>query len=257
MFRQAVVLAAIISLAGVALGYCQDKPQGPESHEGQEAAAVSSPYVLSPDDARETARLNDVCRGLLNSHECAQAVERAQLPRYPRLAVREKGRLRLTLKTGRTVLLKDTPGVTGVAYSFRDYLRDLGYFLVHVQLFEGDGYLMINDRTGRRYSIHDLPMVSPDRTRLATLSLDLEAGYNPNAIQIWRLTPAAMSLEWSLSPQDWGPAGGKWLDNATLSLVRQIPQGEYRHTFRQEPLLVKKGAAGWKLEPPGSHGPPQ
>jgi hypothetical protein len=248
MQSKMLIFFLLISLAGLVAGYSQDQKPGPESSPAPQikAAATSSPYVLPPDDQRETARLNDLCQGLLNSYECAQAIERAQLPRYPRQTARDQDRLKLTLKNGKTVILKNTPGVSGVSYSFRDYLPDLGYFLVHVQLWEGDAYLMVNDRTGQRRFIHDLPIISPDKTRLVTISMDLEAQYNPNAIQVWRLTPGKMVREWSRDIKGWGPAGGAWLDNDTISLIKKIPKGDYSG-YVDVPLLLKKGPDGWKL----------
>lgn len=250
ILTRSLIIAVLLSLAPPP-GYSQDKT--PETAPGQnlESPAEGSPYVLPPGDPRETARLNDVCRGLFNSYECAQAVERSQLPHYPREVVRQDGSLRLHLRTGKTVTFKDSPEV---AYSFRDYLAGLGYFLLHFQLLEGDGYLVVNDRTGRKYPIHDLPLFSPDRRRLATLSMDLEAGFNPNALQIWRLTIRSMTLEWSLKPKEWGPSEGIWLDNQTLKVVQKIPQGEYRDSYRQRTILIKKTAAGWKLQPQAATG---
>jgi hypothetical protein len=258
---QTLIITMLISLAGVLPGYPQNNPGPPGSAQGQEAAPVFSPYVFPPDDHRETARLNDICRGLENSYDCAQAVERAQLPKYPRQVVRQKGELRLTLKTGKTVVLKDSEEKVGetvskfIFYSFREHLKNIGYFLVHTQFWEGDGYLMINDRTGRQYRIHDLPILSPDQQRLATISFSV--AYNPSDIQIWRLTPVSMTLEWSLEPEDWRPSGGVWLDNDTLTLVKQFPIMDFYKdlTFRQEAAVLQKGPSGWNLEQPAPRQP--
>jgi hypothetical protein len=249
MKRKILTFFLSVTLAGLSAANSQDRTDAATTGTGQEktVATDSSPYVLPPDDRRETARLNDLCRGLLNSYECAQAIERAQLPRHPQHAARQPGRLTLTLKTGKTVVLKDTQGVSGLHYSFRDYLKDLGYFLVHAQAWEGDAYLMVNDRTGKRQFIHDLPIISPNKARLVTISMDLEAQYNPNAIQVWRLAPAGMVREWSLAPKGWGPAGGAWLDNHTITLVKKVPLDGFHTQYRDVPLVLKKSPGGWQL----------
>jgi len=258
---QVLIMAALLSIDGVLPGYPQDKTGPQEIAQGEKTGAGFSPYVLPPDDHRATARLNDICQGLENSYDCAQAVERAQLPKYPRQVARQKGELRLTLKTGKTVVLKDSGDEVGkgvatvIFYSFRDYLKDIGYFLVHTAFWEGDGYLMINDHTGYQYRIHDLPILSPDRKRLATISFSV--AYNPSDIQIWQLTPVAMTLEWTLDPEDWRPSGGVWLDSSTLILVKQFPIPDFYKglTFRKEPAVLKKGPSGWKLEQPAATEP--
>jgi hypothetical protein len=250
MKKKIIGLLALMSLLALAPVNAQEKGAGPEGQKvksGKEAGERPSPFVLPPDDQRETARLSDHCRGLENSFDCARAIERAQLPRYAQDVTRQDGNLKLTLKTGKTLVLKDTPGVSGMSYSFRDYLPNLGYFLVHVQLWEGEGYMLVNDRTGKKYHLDDLPIISPDRTRLVTLSYDLDARYNPNAIKVWRLSPEKLVLEYSLEPKDWGPAGGAWLDHQTVSLTKKIPMGEYHQDFRQVPMLLKKTPTGWQL----------
>ena len=249
MKSKTLIFFLLFSLVALAAGYSQDHKAGTESGPAAQVkgAAAFSPYVLPPDDQRETARLNDLCQGLLNSYECAQAIERAQLPRYPRQATRDRDRLKLTLKNGKAVVLKNTAGVSGVSYSFRDYLQGLGYFLVHVQLCEGDAYLMVNDQTGQRQFIHDLPIISPDKTRLVTISMDLEAQYNPNAIQIWRLAPGKMVREWSREIKGWGPAGGAWLDHHTITLMKKVPLHAFPTQYRDVPMLLKKGPDGWKM----------
>lgn len=218
-----------------------------EAAAGSAKAGAASPYVLPPDDRRETARLNDCCVGLENSYHCAQAVEKVQLPKYRQWAAREPGRLKLTLKSGEMVILQDSEGEAGVHYSFRDYLQGLGYFLIHAQLWEGVAYVMVNDRTGTRYFLHDLPILAPNRQRLATLSMDLLAQYNPNAIQVWRISPADMTLEWSVELSDWGPAQGRWADNDTLNLVANSPLDVLRTKFRRTPMILRKTPDGWKL----------
>ena len=151
--------------------------------------------------------LDRVCRNIQNSPVCAQAVEKTQLPRYPQQVSRKGKILRLTLKTGKVVELKDVTTDPKkqdeqvdkiVHYSFREYFRDLGYFLVHVHYWEGADYLMVNDQNGQRYRLPDLFLLSPDRQRLATLLMS--EAYIPTSIQIWRITPEKMTREWSLEP---------------------------------------------------------
>ena len=209
-----------------------------------------SPYLPAPGDRRETVQLNHACKNIQNSYECAQAVEKKQLPRYPQLVSRQGGTLRLALKSGGGVELKDVAAndEKDTYYSFREFFPDLGYYLVHVQYFEGDAYLMVNHQTGERFTLHDLFLLSPDRKRLATLSLDLEAGYNPNGVQIWGITPEKMTLEWNYESKEWGPSHGAWKDNDTLIFSKTALDKQY-NLVRRGALMVRKDPTGWRLSP--------
>ena len=209
-------------------------------------------YTPAPGDPRLTAELNRACKNIQNSHECAQAVEKAQLPRYLHQVSRQGKILRLTLKTGKVVELKDVDIDAKkhydqvdkiVCYNFREYLRDLGYFLIHVQFWEGGEYLMVNDQNGQLYHLPDLFLLSPDRQRLATLLMS--EAYVPTSIKIWRITPEKMTQEYSLEPEDWGPKDGAWQDNDTLTFTKT----SYDLTQRQK-MMLRREAAGWKLLPP-------
>jgi hypothetical protein len=202
------------------------------------------PYLPAPGDHRETVQLNRACRNIQNYYECAQAVEKMQLPLYPQLVNRQGGTLRLTLKSGKVAELKDVniegQELNSVHYSFREFLQDLGYYLVQEDLYEGGAYLMVNYQNGNRHRLHDLFLLSPDRQRLATV-LMCEA-HNPNAIQIWRISPEKMTLEWSLDPKDWGPTDGAWQNNDTLTFAKTNYNG-----VRLEMMLVRKDQTGWRL----------
>jgi hypothetical protein len=243
MYRRIIWLAVAVLLICGPFAWAQEiKPPvaaKPTETRGQEF----SPYLPAPGDRRETVQLNRACRNIQNSQECAQAVEKVQLPRYPQLVSRQGGTLRLNLKNGKVVELKDVNSDDVqeiVFYSFREFLPDLGYYLVHEQPYEGDAYLMINYQDGKRYRLHDLFLLSPDRQRLATV-LMCEA-HNPTAIQIWRISPEKMTLEWSLEPQDWGPTDGAWQNNDTLTFAKTNYDG-----VRLEKMMVRKDQTGWQL----------
>lgn len=244
MYRRIIWLAVAVLLICGPFAWAQDlKPlvtAKPTETSGQEF----HPYLPAPGDRRETVQLNRACRNIQNSYECAQAVEKTQLPRYPQLVSRQGGTLRLTLKSGKVVELKDV-NIDGqelktVLYSFREFLPDLGYYLVQEDFYEGGGYLMVNYQNGKRYSLHDLFLLSPDRKRLATV-LNSEA-HNPTAIQIWNISPEKMTLEWSLEPKVWGPTDGAWQNNDTLTFAKTNDNGT-----RLETMMVRKDQTGWRL----------
>ena len=123
-----------------------------------------------------------------------------------RLALRSRDRL---------VVLEDDCSVSesAIRYLFEYHLSGPGYFQVGVSLHEGRETLLVNDRTGERTWLKAPPLISPDHKRFVTMSMDLEASYNPNEIQIWRLEPAGPVLEYSANfGEQWGPSDPVWKD---------------------------------------------
>lgn len=177
--------------------------------------------------------LDDLCEGLYkNSHECAEEIERYQLrrPENARRVTRSGARLRLRLADGRWLSVEDdTPDdeVLSVVHHFREYLPEIGYFVLHRQFYEGHDYLLVEDSTGRRYELHAVPVVSPDGRRLVTASDGFTGGYVPNVVKIWRLRDGHIELEQAIAPRGWGPSHPEWIDDRTIRLRKNhLPVGE-------------------------------
>jgi len=187
-----------------------------------------------------------------NDRFAGRCVEAYQLKRYPKVR-RNGNRLMIGLADGQHVVLTDNVADSGdsVAYSF--YGAFLGNFLVLVHLYEGSEYLAIHGRSGKKYFVHGWPVVSPDQRRFVTTSLDITSGYNANAVQVWRVDPDQLVLEWSLEPgANWGPSDAWWLGNDVVQFMRNEHEevnGEVRDINRyvQHPLTLKRAGQSWKL----------
>ena len=78
-------------------------------------------------------------------------------------------------------------------------------------------------RTGNQTDVYSAPVVSPSGQRFATAGLDLVAGYGPNGVQVWAVTPHGPRLEWTLSGgESWGADGVFWLSDDALEFTRHI-----------------------------------
>jgi hypothetical protein len=196
-------------------------------------------------------KLDDLCAGSDNSLECAQEIERYQLqrPENARLVKRVRGELRLKLANGRWLAVEDQKvsdeEASVVKHSFRDYLP-IGYFLLHRQFYEGVGYLMIEGKTGARFDLHDIPLISPDKRRLVTASDGVTGGYSPNAVRIWRLSQKGMELEQTLEPEDWGPSDPTWVDSQTIRVTKRYPKAEETAPEGVSVIVYRDGK--WQME---------
>lgn len=199
------------------------------------------------------AALRSVCDTLTNSFECARAIEERQLSRAADVA-RRGDTLRLVLAGGDTARLVDEGEQADVRrYSYQDRWTDPGYFLLQLQFYEGSAYLLIDDSTGERTRLPDWPLRSPDGRRFAVLSLDLEAGYVPNTLQVWAFEDGRPELEWETEPDAWGPAEGEWVDVTTLRFTQRgycnelgVMEGERGLCNRPARLTLEEGS--WRLE---------
>jgi hypothetical protein len=134
-----------------------------------------------------------------------------------------------------------------IRFSFRDHLETIGYFLLHRQAYEGADYVLVHARTGRRFFLQDVPVVSPDRSRIVTASAGLSGGYAANAVQIWELRTDGPRLEFDLRPEDWEPSAVEWLDDRTIRLKKQAPLRGENRAFSTSVLLKRELARGWVL----------
>lgn len=134
------------------------------------AGCVTSNAAQMSGESNVHARLDDYCKGINNSFECAQAIERIQLPKYAEFVERKGDTLVIRLKNGQSRQIKNRgkPGDLDDSvtfYSFRDYFSDEDILVVEVQHWEGGAYLLINAMTGKERYIDDIGDVLPVPSR--------------------------------------------------------------------------------------------
>jgi hypothetical protein len=94
----------------------------------REEGAPRLPRDMGQTAAPAPEQLDDLCAGIDNSYECAQAIERHQLQKSEngRRAMRDGEQLRLKLRSGRWQTIKDhkkgNDEASVVKYSFREYI---------------------------------------------------------------------------------------------------------------------------------------
>ncbi|HSH46028.1 MAG TPA: hypothetical protein VK966_09240, partial [Longimicrobiales bacterium] len=188
-----------------------------------------------------------LCDTIRNSFRCARAVEEAALPETP-LAERRGDTLLLRLD-GDSVRLVDEPGEgDAVHFSFQAHWPEHGYYLVQQQYYEGSAYLLVDDNTGDRTPVPARPLLAPGGDLFAVLSYDLEAGYNPNTLQVWRFTEEGPGLEYETQPDTWGPTNGRWTGPGTLEFTRACPPGAQEGTECGGRATVTSSGEDWILE---------
>jgi hypothetical protein len=123
-----------------------------------------------------------------------------------------------------------------------------GYAIIEMIRMEGGSFLLVDERTGARYEIDDMPAISPDGARFATASFDIVAGHVPNRLVIYRITEDGPVEEWTLEPQAWGPSDVEWLDDGMIRFVsNELDTSTQPFTERQVTLEAERTATGWRV----------
>jgi serine/threonine protein kinase len=199
------------------------------------------------------AKAASLCANILNTYECAKAIEKYQLGQagYKALAARSGKSLELTLKNGgRVTLLDADKEADSMFYCLREYLPDIGYFVLHRQYYEGNTYLLVDDRQGRQFEVTGLPLVSPDRKRLVVASIGLDAAYSINKLTVLRLDEGGLETEATFDPQDWGPSDVEWVDGETIRFMMNRATDEPGN-YRKTPARAIYSGGKWVLDATG------
>lgn len=187
---------------------------------------------------------------------CVTRVERELMEASGGRARREGDRLLFTTAEGHTIpLADDTTEADGWArYTYYGFSEPLAAHVVGVGFYAGGAFTLVDARTGNQTQILAMPLVSPDGRRFATTVLDMEAGYDPNGVQVWQVTEAGPRLEWGLAGGDtWGASDAVWRGPAELEFTRhtRVPPS---FEIVQTRVRLRLDDDGLRLEPVESGG---
>ena len=148
-----------------------------------------------------------------------RAFEAKQIRRFSGKVSRSDGDLHLKLSSGSLITLTNSKrdNERRKLYWFITYYQHTGYFLVQVRGWESLVYLMINASNGEILRISGIPIISRDLKRFVVTSLDLEAGYRPNRITIFRFEDEGIKQEWSKDYKASGPSDALWINNTVIT----------------------------------------
>lgn len=195
--------AALLALLGL-LGGCAARggaaPPAPEA-----GAPADDPYAACA--AADAAPAGDPVR-------CLREVEARLIAEAAGRARRAGSRLELRVADAGTAAFADREeeGDEFVRYRYGGWHAQIAHHVVLADFYEGGGVIAVDGRTGRTAELLGLPAVSPDGARLAAANTDLVAAYTGSGLQVWRVLPGGLELEWALEGGGrWGGAAPRWL----------------------------------------------
>lgn len=188
-------------------------------------------YILTtarapaPADSDSPATLHlagEACATRPDWQECADSVERRAIELSGDRVRRLDGVLRIRGTGGAVLDLANdtTTAATTVIYRYLGFVPELSSHLVEIGFYEGGSYGLVSAETTDQTFVQGIPVISPTRSRFVTASVDLEAGYAPNSLQVWRIFPYGPRLEWGLDGGDgWGASDPAWIGEDELEFT--------------------------------------
>jgi hypothetical protein len=156
------------------------------------------------------ALLKRYCHGVHNSYECAQKIETGEIKtKYMTRVSRCRPEGLCIRLAGKSIILKDKNTDPVAAYSYIAFVPALRTHVVHVQYSEGGSFLVIHDESGRSANVAGFPVPSPNRRRFVSVSMDIWSGYDPNAVELWRIRQGRFNRE-ARFDLSWGPGAATW-----------------------------------------------
>jgi hypothetical protein len=142
-----------------------------------------------------------------------------------------------------------TEGAAFIRYRYHGFVEALDSHLVMVSFYEGGAYVLVSAQTGHQTHVLAPPVLSPDRKRFVAASLDLEAGHDPNGLQVWRVTEFGPRLEWGLDGgETWGASELVWRTPDVVEFTRHSIVPPQTEPVRSRMRLVLR-PNGLHLEP--------
>jgi hypothetical protein len=117
-----------------------------------------------------------------------------------------------------------TESESAARYIYISSYLENNYHLIYASGWEGHSFQLVHASTGKCTRLDGIPVLSPDNKLFVATSMDLEAGYNNNSVQICKLTRSGPATVFYHNYKgSCGPSNPKWLDNKTILFDINIP----------------------------------
>jgi hypothetical protein len=113
-----------------------------------------------------------------------------------------------------------TDGESMVSYEFKSIMPEPGYVHIKGLHWEWTTDRFINIKSGAETYFWDNPVLSPNKQNLIAFSCDLEAGFMPNGIQLYKINADTITQVFEKEIDNWGPEEVKWESDTSLVIKR-------------------------------------
>ncbi|MFA6449282.1 MAG: hypothetical protein WCX65_07445 [bacterium] len=169
-----------------------------------------------------------LCKNISSVYACSQAIEKFQLKRFGKLVKRKNKRLYLNIDSNKQVVIQDKilnklqDNENDTLYSFRSFDKDINVYEVEIQYYESGALLLVNKANGEQIEVIGHIKRSPDKKRIISYNMDLQAGFDPNGFQILKLSNNHFIKELDVELKNWGPSNAKWINKTEVEIEKTI-----------------------------------
>jgi len=150
---------------------------------------------------KETLQKFEKCDAYnIGTGDCAKNIERSVLSKNNNTVSRHKNILKIHT-AARLIEFEGKPdkGDQSYWYSYLGYFKEIGYYLIHIQYWEGDEAILVSNATGQQVTLSAIPQVSPSKNRI--ISVEGSEAYNKNGVTVWRVSHGNLVEEFRYEPQ--------------------------------------------------------
>ena len=178
------------------------------------------------------------------AEKCFERVQFRQLKEDGTLVEAMTDGIRFRLQSGDQISLTNVGRDT--TYSYRYYMKNMGIFVVFADYSQSEGYVFIDDRTGKMLFAKGFPKASADGNYIACVNAD-ESKEGFNGIQLLGYVNRALDLIYEKELEDFIPVMPKWIDSKTLQFTL-LEKGRKNNRVSRHGQLVLKENGVWELE---------
>ena len=163
------------------------------------------------------------------TNRCVRSTVAEQLKKDADKVQSDPKSLTLNLLNGEKKVLKnssDTEALDYVSYDYRYYLPKMGYYVVRATYFEGNAYILVNDKSGSMTPIKGYPKPSPDFKHLIVTCGERNDYQIPTELQLLGFTDKGLEVIWEKDLQDYIPIAPNWINENNVEFSLQGMPGD-------------------------------
>jgi hypothetical protein len=184
--------------------------------------------LLIQDYIEDDKILKAISNQFSNSQESALAIENYLFKTNRGIFKRDSIGLKLKLENGNWIRVSVNDSTYDeVDNTFEYYFKEYGFYSVRTQCGEGNGFKIINSKTGKEIRINGRPYFSKNGRFLIAVNCDIEAGYSANGFQLFENLNGNLMELIEFDPQNWGSLSAKWLNDSTVILKNETFQKQF------------------------------
>ena len=184
-------------------------------------------------------------RKMTQANKCIERTHFRELKKEGSLVSESASGITFQLLSGEKFTLNNVGGDS--LYQFSYYLKEMAAFVVHAKYGKEEGYLLINDKTGKITPTKGFPKAASDHEHIACLNSDWGDKGNFRGIQLLGYVDNELAVVFEEALAEFRPVIPKWVDENTLQFTL-LEVADKRNRKSRYGQLIKNEDGLWELE---------